>query len=1424
KGISAERVAVFKNLFCNVSGWMTLHLPLNSENAPGWEDLEEVTRLRLDMVNQAPGKIEIKEIRLIPGHLVKQNDNKSLAESDNRPETLKWNAQNNFYGWTKTRNCTRTITDGIMILNVTGKDHQLSNFHVKFNSRDYGALEVDYRMSGIPSTNNGEFYYWSGTKGISAERVAVFKNLFCNVSGWMTLHLPLNSENAPGWEDLGEVTRLRLDMVNQAPGKIEIKEIRLIPVHLVKQNDNKSLAESDNRPEMVKWNASNKFKGWQSFQNCKINVENGILVVDVSGRNSAIFNLEAKVPADKYNAFEVEYRASGLPENNNGEMCFAPMGGSFSDKRVWRFENIRNDKQWQTLRVSVDSFGTEAWLKCGIISHIRLGMVNQFPGRIEIKEIRFMPNLPELADSRMIRQARKFPVVNSPLATLKAEKVDLNRMYFSGYMLKSSADIAHKLPKGGARFAFKRKFTLDALPVKSQIHIGADDNCISRINGNYLGQGGSWQKSKRFDIAPNAFVIGENVLDGIYHNTGGPGGVYWELEMLMPDKSIRRIASDEKTVFAPAGKNDWTFPDGKAVYVPAELQTLPPAFPWRVRLDFSPLLPEDIKVAVNDFPADVESGKRYIWSVDISGINPDPDSVVQTVLETPGGLVLAETQWRIKDVSDGNGKLKIPVDTPEYLFSGEMVLKLVSSHIALPEVKRDLFYKNIRKKGPDFRARVRNGEVYFNGKRIIPFLGHAQGNHDYKGAGFHLGGVELRGFVASTKDEDSWWTGLGKYDFSVIDSRINTILSLDKNSAIIVYLPTTPPEWWGELNPEEISVRNDGTKLGFPDGETKVSFSSEKYRKDSSEAIEAFIRHMQSAPYSDRIAGYTILGGTTYEWIGWEVFDHTRFTDYSVPAQKAFAKYLKKYAPEIEFRMPASAERKALEFGYFINPESNRLTLMYTRFMSSEIADCIETFVNRARKTAGEEKLIGVYYGYSLMGSTMGKLLNGSHGELDRVLKIDALDYLLCPVDYKTRNLGDCGESGMAFAAIRAAGKMPVDENDLRTHLQGVPQPFYQSPDEWTTAQQIRRSLGRALSRNEMTEYYALTTGKEFSSQKVQDDFRTFRKAAKFIVDKDIKAQPEIAVVVSLRGYDYLADFHKYQWIWHWEFDYTNKSKPHFVPHQNKDLIGELVGFQRTNIAKIGAPVDYVLAENLENVIDRPYKLWIFLNQFDTTPEFECLMEKLRQRNVTTLFMYSPGVFRNDKIDFANMEKLTGIKLQKKSSPVPARVSFAEKRTPETALLRYRGMGNDNFLPLMFEALSGQTLATYQDGSAGVAMTKVGKSKSIFCGVPKLSADFLRSLAADAGVWIFSNDEDILFANDAFIAVHAAQGGKKILNFKKPVDIVDIFSREKVAEKVKKYEFDLKILETKIFYYGNEADKLIQYLKKTKGILLPVLR
>ncbi len=1336
----------------------------------------------------------------------------AIALTLHSADVIKWNGANNFSGWNRTRNCTKKIENGVLILDVTGKDHQLSNDKVKLHTADYGALEVDYRIRGVPAKNSGQLYFDNG-KGMTDKQVVIIKNLEVGRKDWTTLQLNFDGKNVRGWQGFGNVSRLRLDMVDQAPGKIEIKEIRLVPKHLVKPVDAGIVGKNAEQPEIVKWNHTNNFKGWTHPVKCDMYMQDDYLVLDITGPDSSIRNLSANIPADKYDAMEVDYRMTGIPAVNNGELYFTPAGGNFSEKRVWRFQNLKPDADWQTLRVSLADNNREAWVSCGKVMNLRLDLVNQYPGKIEIREIRFMPNLPELDDSRAIRYARKMMPVKSMIPDKKLPEIlDLGRPYYTGYMLRSKDDVAVKLPAKGARFAFRREFDISCLPVKARLHIGADDAYTSKLNGQHLSSSGTWYEPHILDLAPERFNIGKNVLTGIYWNHGGPGGVYWELELLFPDNSIKKIASDSKTVMTPTGKGDWSYPAENAVWTPAVLQTMSPEIPWRITLPFKPLEPVGLALKKNEFPAEVESGKTYFWNVGYSGVKCEKEQNVTFIMENHNGLELYKKVFPVSEVQTGEGQFRIPVAMPKFLPSGKRVLKLCSSQVILPETKKEVFYKNIRKKGPDYQARVRNGNVYLNGKQCLPFLGHSQGTHNYKEAGYHRAGVQLRSFVASIYQKDRWWRGPGEYDFSTVDCRIESILSLDENAGIVIYLPTTPPRWWGKLYPDEVARRSDGSMIF--DHEAKVSFSSEQYRRDAGDAIEAFIRHVQSAPYSDRIAGYTILGGTTYEWLRWEPFEKVRFSDYSKPAQRAFAEYLAKYAPEMDARIPTSEERKAAEFGLFIDPEKNLRTLLYTRYFSESIAECLETFIKRARKAAGENKLIGIYYGYAVAGGNQGKTVGGSHSALKRVLEIDELDFLLCPMSYMLRNLGDCGESGQPFAGIRAAGKMPIVEDDMRTYLQGIYQPYYQTPDAWTTEQQIRRSMGRTISRNEMAEFYALTTGKEFSSDAVQNDIKTFRKTLQFIVDDQVKAQPEIAVVYSAGAYDYLAEGTPRILTWHWEFDYNNKAKPHFVPHTNTALIGDLWGYQRTNLAKIGAPVDYLLAEDLGRVADRPYKLWIFLNQFNTTPEFDAALKKIRSRKNTCLFMYAPGVFRNDKIDFANMERITGIKLQKKSGSGLARVSFPENKVPETRYLRYRGMGNENSLPLLFEALSGKTLAVYPDGKAGVAMTQNGGSKTIFCGVPKLAPSFVRSLAADAGVWIFSHNEDILFANDSFVTLHAVEAGKKVIKFPRLVDVVDVFSGEILARGVKEYSFEAKMYETKVFYYGNRAEKFRQAVGK----------
>jgi len=1301
-------------------------------------------------------------------------------------EVLKWNAENSFSGWRNPAGMTMSIENGVLVLDVTKPDSGMMNLQVNLPPEAMGALEVVYRATGFPARNHGEFYFAGDSNSWSEKRV--WRHYSLKMDGqWQILRVDGNRFDRSGIAECGRITKLRLDMINQCPGKIEIKEIRLLPVE-----------------KAYVWNASNDFFGWQYPSKMKLSKKDGLLILDITGHDSSIRNNSVQIPTDKYDAIEIDYRAEGLPAVNNGEIYYAGEGkyDSFTQSRAWTFQNIPGNTDWHTLRVTPGGKGGQAWLDTKLMTKIRLDLFNQFPGKVEIREIRIMPKLPALADSPAERRKWHFPTVKYEIPPIKLQKVDMGRPYYSCYMTSCDKDIAHKLPPiKGARFAFKHEFTLKAIPVAAKIHIGADDAYTSKLNGRHLSGHGSWYNPDISNVDVNRFVLGKNELTGIYHNGGGPGGVYFELEMLMPDNTIQKVCSGKTTVFTPTGKDDWTYPPANAVYTPGIEHNMPPVGEWGAReLPFKPLLPKGLKLVSSEISGNVESGKTYDWHVRVNGVNAQADELIIVRLESLAGRRIGGGKYKVADVKQADGSWKVPVTFPKFISSGKMNLRLTSSTIIMPEIKTSVSYKNIRKKGTPYRARVRNGEIYLNGKRTLPVIGHTAGKRLYNQDGFDRAGVELRAVGVETGSVNDFWLGPDKYDFSVNDSRVNDILARDENVGLIFYVDTTPGSWWAKLYPGEMARRNDGTIMS--DHQAKVSFASEQYRIDGMKALAAFADHVQKSPYSDKVAGFVIRGGTTAEWLQWDPFDKIRFSDYSEPIKRRFAEYVQKHAPEMEAKLPTVADRKKYEFGYFINPETNRHTLLYNRFMSEMIAECIEHLAKGLRAKIGEEQLIGIYYGYTFAAANQGRIIHGSHGAIRKVLDIKELDFFLCPMAYSVRNVGDCGEDGTPFASIRAAGKMPVVEDDIRTHADGIPRPYYQTPNAWLTDQVIRRSMGRNLTRLQMAEHFAITTSKEFSAPQTIEDTRTFRKALKFAVDNNAKSQPEIAVVVSAGAYDYVANYVGHSLIWGWEY-VNGTGKPQFVPHVNSYVTGDLIAFQRTNLAKIGAPVDYLCAENLDQVVDRPYKLWIFLSLFESTPQIEAAMKKIQSKGNICLFMYAPGVFRNDKIDIANMEKLTGIKLQRKSGAGTARVTFPEQKNAFTNSLRYYGMGADYNLPLLFEALSGEALAVYPDGKVGVATAMKGKSRSVFCGVPKLSSDFMRSLAKAAGVWIFSETDDVLFANDMFVTLHATQGGEKVIKFPRKVNVVNVFTGKLEAENVSEYRYTSQTHETRVIYYGD---------------------
>jgi hypothetical protein len=80
------------------------------------------------------------------------------------------------------------------------------------------------------------------------------------------------------------------------------------------------------------------------------------------------------------------------------------------------------------------------------------------------------------------------------------------------------------------------------------------------------------------------------------------------------------------------------------------------------------------------------------------------------------------------------------------------------------------------------------------------------------------------------------------------------------------------------------------------------------------------------------------------------------------------------------------------------------------------------------------------------------------------------------------------------------------------------------------------------------------------------------------------------------------------------------------------------------------------------------------------------------------------------------------------------------------------------------DASPDETLATYPDGTAAVAIRKTPDGWSLFVGGPGLTSDLLRIAARKAGVHLFTETDCNVYANGPIVALHAAQDGPVILD------------------------------------------------------------
>jgi hypothetical protein len=684
-------------------------------------------------------------------------------------------------------------------------------------------------------------------------------------------------------------------------------------------------------------------------------------------------------------------------------------------------------------------------------------------------------------------------------------------------------------------------------------------------------------------------------------------------------------------------------------------------------------------------------------------------------------------------------------------------------------------------------------------------------------------GVHLFAFDMGTGGSPPDWCGPrpgkeGMYDFSTLEMRFRQVIAADPEARFHLRVHLEMPEWWQKLHPEECEIASDGARLG-------QSFASRLWRKEAKEFLQALAAYIQSVGLSDRIIAYQTGAGHTGEWVKATTAMRLVCGDYSQPMREHFRAWLRNYyrgelsalriawaAPYITFEtaeVPAGEAQFNTTQYTFRDPKKEQAVADYLRCLGELCADLIIDFCGTVKEAAGPQTLAGAFYGYLMelawnagffgegVDSVYSTYQRGGHLGLGKVMQSPNVDFLVSPYSYGFRGIGGEGPSMLPAESVRIHNKLYVFEEDSRTHL---------SWNAGTTFGKVD-TLEESIAVLERNFAYVVTHGQGMwwlagggpSSGHVelsqQPAFRTLIKRFKDIGDRacelDRAPSSEIAVLLDDESF-------YYEWF-------------------RNDLDIPLIFQQRLwGLPRMGAPFDTYLLDDFVEGRLKPYKLYIFLNAFHLdAARREKLKSQLRREGRTALWIYASGYLNKDASPAFGVEQmadLTGFGFAKGDHPWGPMMNLLDFDHPITRNLPQDLFWGTNSLlaPIFHIADGGARIlgnVVYSEGRCrgGLGVKEFAEWKSVYSAVPNLPSAVLRGVARYAGVHLYSEAGDILYATPELLGVHTAGGGEREFILPGKVEqVVELFSGQAVAQECDRFTVKLKPASTVLYYMGKK--------------------
>jgi len=701
---------------------------------------------------------------------------------------------------------------------------------------------------------------------------------------------------------------------------------------------------------------------------------------------------------------------------------------------------------------------------------------------------------------------------------------------------------------------------------------------------------------------------------------------------------------------------------------------------------------------------------------------------------------------------------------------------------------------------PVAHVKAHNGAptLFINGKPhpATSYMTYQPDGHNFKTIGD--AGVHLYSFSATPTESTyglapACWVGPEQFDYAGMDDRAHLLLENDPEAYFFprVYLGTPP--WWADTHPDDL-VRYDpgaGPPQTFWLCHKRIaSWASQTWRDDTAEAIRRLIHHVEGSDYADRVIGYHIASGTTEEWMQWGS-NEDQWTDYSPVNTARFRTWLKdKYGSDASLQtawrdaevtlataaIPPRPARAQGERAYLRDPAKAQSSIDYVLYTSWLVTDAIQYFAAMTKEAVNRERLVGVFYGYVLQLAGEQREQNSGHLALREVFACPDIDFITSPCSYAFRQLGTGFPHAMSLVdSIKHHGKLWFDENDFRTWLTPGAKPGTHGKTATYEGSLLcqQREFAWVLT-NRLGMWWFDMRGGWYDDPRMLEQIGHMNRIAESCMDVDGHSVAEIAFVVDDKSSAFVRPGN---------------------PFSREALVQQL-----PLLGRVGAPFATVHLADLDNRLD-DYTLYIFPNCLAPTSQERKAIAELVRRKAVVVWIGAPGLYREGDLEPGAMESLTGFPLGLVETDASWTVAPAADAatwgwtTPEPF-----GPGGRGGILAVPETGHGVTLGIIEgtDLAALVATERDG-ALSVFSSVPRLPAGLLRAVAKKAGVHLYIDTEDIVWASHDLLAISVNQPGPRDVRLPRPRRVVDLWTGQVVAEHADTFTTDVPENGTALF-------------------------